>query len=37
MSLNGKTPAEMAKINLGLGKNKWLALIKEALKEVPKN
>jgi len=36
-SLNGETPAEMAKISLGLGKNKWLSLINKASKEVPKN
>ena len=36
-SLDGKTPAEMAKIDLGLGKNKWLSLIKKATKEVPKS
>jgi hypothetical protein len=28
--LNGKTPAEMAKLDLGLGKNKWLDLIVKA-------
>lgn len=27
-SLNGKTPAEMANIDLGLERNKWLSLIK---------
>jgi hypothetical protein len=37
MSINGKTLTETAKINLGLGKNKWLSLIKKASKEVPKN
>ena len=37
MSRNGKTLAETAKINLGLGKNKWLSLNKKASKEVPKN
>jgi len=35
-SLKGKTPAEMANIDLGLGKNKWLSLIKKASEEVPK-
>ena len=29
-SLNGKTPSEMANIDLDLGRNKWLNLIKEA-------
>jgi len=37
MALNGKTPAEMAKINLRLGNNKWLSLIKKASKKVPKS
>ena len=36
-SLNGKTPAEMANIDLDLGKNKWLSLIKKASKEGPKH
>ncbi len=35
-SLDGKTPAEMANINLNLGKNKWLSLIKQASKSAPK-
>lgn len=29
-ALNGKTPAEMAGLDLGLGKNKWLGLIEKA-------
>lgn len=28
--LNGKTPAEMAGLDLGLGENKWLGLIEKA-------
>ena len=32
MSLNGKTPAEASGIDLELGKNKWLSLIKQAEK-----
>ncbi len=28
MALNEKTPAEEAKLNLKLGRNKWLNLIK---------
>jgi len=36
-SLDGKTPAEMANIDLRLGKNRWLSLIKKALKSAPKN
>ena len=35
-SLDGKTPAEVAGIELELGKNKWLSLIKKATDEVPK-
>lgn len=31
-ALNGKTPAEQAKIELELGKNKWLELIKQSVK-----
>jgi transposase-like protein/DNA-directed RNA polymerase subunit M/transcription elongation factor TFIIS len=31
-SLNGKTPAETANIDLGLGKNKWLSIIKKSVK-----
>jgi hypothetical protein len=30
-ALNGKTPAEEAKLNLGLGQNRWLDLIKKSL------
>jgi len=30
-ALNGKTPAEVAKIDLKLGKNRWLSLIKQAV------
>jgi transposase-like protein len=30
MALNGKTPAEVANINLQLGQNKWLALIRRS-------
>ncbi len=29
-ALHGKTPAEMAGLDLGLGKNKWLGLIEKA-------
>ena len=29
-SLKGQTPAEKANIDLNLGKNKWLSLIKKA-------
>jgi hypothetical protein len=32
MALNGKTPAEVAKIDLNLGNNKWLELIKKGHK-----
>jgi hypothetical protein len=32
MALNGKTPAEQANIDLELGKNKWLNLIKASSK-----
>ena len=32
MSLNGKTPAEIARINLGLKGNRWLELIKQSAK-----
>jgi len=32
MALDGKTPAETANIDLQLGKNKWLGLIKKSLK-----
>jgi putative transposase len=35
-SLDGKTPAEVANINLNLGKNKWLSLIRQASKSAPK-
>jgi hypothetical protein len=31
-ALNGKTPAEKANIDLKLGKNKWLTLVKRASK-----
>jgi len=31
MALNGKTPAQEAKIGLGLDNNKWLTLITESL------
>lgn len=30
MALNGKTPAEIADLNLELGKNKWKSLIRKA-------
>ena len=30
MALNGKTPAEMANIDLGLGENRWLSLIRKS-------
>jgi len=30
MALNGKTPAEMAGINLQLGQNKWESLIRQS-------
>ena len=32
MALNGKTPAQLAKIDLELGRNKWLSLVKKASK-----
>lgn len=32
MALNGKTPAEQAKIDIDLRKNKWLSLVKDAMK-----
>ena len=32
MALNGKTPAQQAKIDLELGRNKWLSLVKKASK-----
>ncbi len=32
MALNGKTPSEMAGINLNLGDNKWKGLIDKAVK-----
>jgi hypothetical protein len=32
MALNGKTPAEMAGINLQLGQNKWESLIRQSSK-----
>jgi hypothetical protein len=37
-ALNGKTPAEMANLNLNLGQNKWLSLIKQSVedKKIPK-
>jgi len=31
-ALNGKTPAEMANVDLKLGKNKWISLIKQSAK-----
>ena len=31
MSLNGKTPAEMAGINLNLDGNKWMNIIRESV------
>jgi len=34
MSLNGKTPAEVAGINLKLGQNKWLSLIQRSAKNI---
>lgn len=30
-SLNGKTPAEMANLDLGLGRNKWRGLVEKAV------
>jgi len=33
MALNGKTPAQQANIDLKLGKNKWLDLIKASSKK----
>jgi len=30
-ALNGKTPAEVANLDLNLGQNKWLSLIKQAV------
>jgi len=33
MALNGKTPAEMANLDLGLEGNKWLMLIQKASKK----
>jgi len=30
MALNGKTPAEMARINLQLGQNKWESRIRQS-------
>ena len=32
MGLNGKTPAQQANIDLELGRNKWLDLVKKAVK-----
>ena len=34
MALNGKTPAQQAGIDLELGKNKWIELIKRSAKSV---
>jgi len=31
--LNGKTPAEVANINLNLGQNKWPSLIKQSVQD----
>lgn len=31
MALNGKTPAQQAKLNLKLGQNKWLSLIRKCV------
>jgi len=31
-ALNGKTPAEQAEMNLKLGQNKWLSLVKRSIK-----
>ena len=38
-ALDGKTPAEMANLDLHLGENKWLSLIKQSVqdREIPKN
>ena len=38
MALDGKTPAEMANLDLHLEQNKWLSLIKKSAenKEIPK-
>lgn len=38
MSLNGKTPAEVAGLDLGLEGDRWLSLIKQSAedKEIPK-
>lgn len=33
MALDGKTPAEVANLNLKLGQNKWLSLIQRSIKE----
>jgi len=30
MALNGKTPAEVAKVNLELGQNRWASLIRRS-------
>jgi len=37
-ALNGLTPAEMAHLDLNLGQNKWLALIRQSAqdREIPK-
>jgi hypothetical protein len=32
--LNGKTPAEVAGVDLKLGENKWLGLLKKAIENV---
>jgi hypothetical protein len=33
MALDGKTPSEVAGINLNLGDNKWKGLIEKAVKD----
>ena len=37
-ALDGKTPPEMAGLNLNLGENKWLSLIKQSVQDkgIPK-
>jgi transposase-like protein len=36
-ALNGKTPAEVPEIDLGLGENKWLGLLKKAVEVQKRN
>jgi len=35
MALNGLTPSQVAEIDLNLGRNKWLGLLKESLNHAP--